>query len=311
MNLNPEPINLNTMERVSATESFHCSLICCENRSFHYHLHWHTFIEMLFIRRGYLTTTLRNNRFVMKEEELLVVLPGELHSSDYDGENILEYICIKFDPIILHSAIPDSNELANYLNLFSYRPPYSFLFNSEETRKARIPQIFNNIYKEICKKETGYTLLIQSNLLKIIVWLLRRWNHDSLSVSGEESFSIYKRILPALSFIQEQYTKDISTTEMAGIMSMSVPHFCRLFKRTVGCSFRGYLRSLRIAEAINLLFTTDYNISQIASQVGYEDPNFFIRVFRKQTGLSPLQYKNSQIFPPSHSEWTYNGVIKI
>ena len=106
--------------------------------------------------------------------------------------------------------------------------------------------------------------------------------------------------MPVLSYMQEQYTKDISTTEVAGMMAMSVPHFCRLFKKTVGCSFHEYLRSIRIAEAIKLLITTDNNISQIASKVGYDNPGCFIRVFRKQTGLPPLQYKNSQIFSPPH-----------
>jgi len=255
-------------------------------------------MEMLFIRRGYLKTTLRNKRFTINEEELLVVLPGEMHSVDYEGENVLEYFCIQFDPIILHNAIPYSNEQDIFYNFFCYRPPESFLINSEETRKARIPQIFININKEISKKEIGYTLSIQAYLLKLIILLLRRWNRDSLSASEKENFSIYKRILPALSYIREQYTKDISTTEMAGMLAMSVSQFCHLFKKTTGYCFHDYLRSLRIAEAINLLLTMDYNINQIASQVGYEDPNFFIRVFKKHTGLPPLQYKNSRILPP-------------
>jgi len=280
---------------VSKEEYFHCDVVRKIHEPYHYHTHWHDFMELIFIRKGYLRTTLWNTKHTVHEGELLVVMPGELHSTEFDGEKILEFIIIQVDSIVLKNVILGSKEFSMiYPYLYSYWPSRSFVCNYKEVKETRVLSLINNIFSELQKKDLGYSLVVQANMLEIFTWLLRR--RDSIVLESEAgNFSIYMKMQPAFDFIKEQYRKKLTTREIADKMAMSIPHFCRLFKKLTGFSFHNYLRFLRIVEAIKLLLSTDKSIKKIASMVGYEDINYFIRAFKSQTGIPPYQYRKKHI----------------
>lgn len=72
---------------------------------------------------------------------------------------------------------------------------------------------------------------------------------------------------------------------------MSVGWFIQNFKLYTKTTPAKYIQNLRMTTARVLLKTTDYNISQIANHVGYDNPLYFSRLFRKQCGMSPLQFR--------------------
>ena len=72
---------------------------------------------------------------------------------------------------------------------------------------------------------------------------------------------------------------------------MSVSWFMRNFKQVTNQSPMQYILSIRIANAVSLLETTDYNVTEISTIVGYDNPLYFSRIFRKQKGISPTEYR--------------------
>ena len=93
-------------------------------------------------------------------------------------------------------------------------------------------------------------------------------------------------------FFNENYTKDISVEDYAKERHISTCWFIRSFKQVTKMTPMQYILSLRINGAISLMDTTTYNISQIAASVGYDNPLYFSRLFKKHTGFSPSEYKN-------------------
>ena len=280
---------------VSEEEHFRCELTRFVYRPYFYHTHWHGFMELILIKKGYLQVTLWNTEHTLREGDLLIVMPGEPHSFKYGGEDILEYYIIQIDSIILQNVFLYSKEFSMIiLYLFGYWPSRSFICNYKETVKTRIPSLIYNIYSEFQKKEPGYSLAIQASLLEIFVWLLRRRNLNVLKPEAG-NYLIYMKMQPVLDFLKDNYQKKITTCEMAKKMSMSTPHFCRIFKKLTGSSFNNYLRFLRTVEAIKLLVSTDMSIKNIASMVGYDDLNYFIRVFKEQIGMPPFQYRKKNV----------------
>ena len=73
---------------------------------------------------------------------------------------------------------------------------------------------------------------------------------------------------------------------------MSVSWFIRSFKEYTGSTPTQYILSLRISNAQTLLGSTNYNITEIAEIVGYDNPLYFSRLFRKQSGMSPSEFRN-------------------
>ena len=95
----------------------------------------------------------------------------------------------------------------------------------------------------------------------------------------------------AVNYFHENYSKPISVSDYARDRGLSVSWFTRSFREYTGTSPAQYLISLRISAAQSLLETTDHNVTEIAELVGYDNPLYFSRLFRKQTGMSPSDFR--------------------
>jgi YesN/AraC family two-component response regulator len=96
----------------------------------------------------------------------------------------------------------------------------------------------------------------------------------------------------AIRFIETNYDKEISFSEIAKLVHLNSVYFSQLFKRETGHNFTQYLIQHRIEAAKELLHDGNNRISEISFKVGYDDPNYFSRIFKKVTGLSPYEYRS-------------------
>ena len=95
----------------------------------------------------------------------------------------------------------------------------------------------------------------------------------------------------AVNYFHENYCKPISISDYARDLGLSVSWFTRSFREYTGTSPAQYLISLRISAAQSLLEKTDHNVTEIAELVGYDNPLYFSRLFHKQTGMSPSDFR--------------------
>lgn len=91
--------------------------------------------------------------------------------------------------------------------------------------------------------------------------------------------------------IRKQYMEDLSMQEMARQMNYSEAYFCKLFKQCFGQNFTSYLTEYRVKEAKKLLAQPTVNVKDVGRAVGYSDANYFAKVFKRMTGLSPSEYR--------------------
>jgi two-component system response regulator YesN len=96
----------------------------------------------------------------------------------------------------------------------------------------------------------------------------------------------------AKTYISDHFANpDLSLHEVAAHVNVSASHFSAVFSRETGETFKEYLTGVRIKKAKELLKTTSLKTFEIAYQVGYKDPHYFSAVFKKQTGLSPSEFR--------------------
>lgn len=93
--------------------------------------------------------------------------------------------------------------------------------------------------------------------------------------------------------IKENYTKDITLTDLAEKYQISVSHLSGLVKSELGLPFSEYLASKRIQKAKELLTDETLSIDAIAEKVGYNDYFYFTKVFKKTVGISPSKYRKN------------------
>lgn len=114
---------------------------------------------------------------------------------------------------------------------------------------------------------------------------------DSIS---DNAIVMHKNTAEAfLAYIEANYGRELTVQTMAEHFSYSEVYFCRLFKQHFGESFISFLTNIRIKKAIELLQTTNLSVKDIGRKVGYEDSNYFTKVFKRVTKCSPSEYKES------------------
>ena len=94
----------------------------------------------------------------------------------------------------------------------------------------------------------------------------------------------------AKQYIDENYMKELTLDDVSRVVNISSYYFSKVFKEETGENFIDYLTKLRIEAAKNLLKTTNKSMKEIAVEVGYSDPNYFSRNFKKYTGKTPTEY---------------------
>ena len=133
-------------------------------------------------------------------------------------------------------------------------------------------------------KQCGYRLLARALLYELLCAYL----NDACSECGEGED--YRRILPAKQYIEAHYKEEIAVSDLAAICDLSETHLRRLFLRVLSCSPTEYRLNLRMQEAKDLLMSGSCGIAETAEAVGFEDANYFSRVFKKHTGQSPSAF---------------------
>lgn len=94
-----------------------------------------------------------------------------------------------------------------------------------------------------------------------------------------------------MDFIEIHYTEDISLQDMAAAMNYSEAYFCKLFKQYFDKSFVTYMTDFRMDRAKELLENVLINIKDVGTEVGYKDSNYFAKVFKRVTGMTPSEYR--------------------
>ena len=96
----------------------------------------------------------------------------------------------------------------------------------------------------------------------------------------------------AISYIKENYIRDISLRDAAGSIGITESYLSRLFKQKVSQTFLEYLRNYRLKKALELMKDQSLRINEIARQTGFRDMSYFSEVFRKHIGMTPSRYLN-------------------
>ena len=95
----------------------------------------------------------------------------------------------------------------------------------------------------------------------------------------------------AISYIRENYAKDLNMAMVSNHICMNYSLFSAAFKEHTGVNFVNYLKEIRIAEAKRLLIQTEDKITEIAKQVGFENDKHFMKSFKTACGVSPSEFR--------------------
>lgn len=141
------------------------------------------------------------------------------------------------------------------------------------------------------RKDYLSTLIQIDNYEQLRIWFLDKITEACRNVITKREEQASGIIAKAKAYMEENYNKDISLDDVSRIVDISPYYFSKLFKEETGENFIEYLTNIRIEKAKKLLQNKDISIKNICADTGYSDPNYFSRIFKKQVGLTPTEYR--------------------
>lgn len=114
---------------------------------------------------------------------------------------------------------------------------------------------------------------------------------EKRSGNGRSKNRMTQAVQKGIELIENRYRENLSLDEICGEIAVSKTYFCYLFKRETGMSFWNYLTSVRLRHAKELLETSELRSYEVALLVGYDNPSYFSKLFKKCEGISPNEYR--------------------
>lgn len=138
------------------------------------------------------------------------------------------------------------------------------------------------------KRYAGYEMRLKAEAYNVICNMIKEYE---LEYVGKKSND---RLKPAINYIQNNFNKEIiSMTCLAELCGMSEVAFRKIFTNSMGITPLKYINNLKISTAKELLLSKSCTISKVAEFSGFHCDSYFSREFKKHTGMSPIEYKNS------------------
>lgn len=150
------------------------------------------------------------------------------------------------------------------------------------------PWIFRKMIQELQLQRVNYEDFINLGLQQLLL-VISRYLCENNNIKTE----ILNEIERAIHFFLDNYNKNIIIEDYAKKHGMTANWFTQSFKKVTKYTPMQYIVSLRMANAMNMLNNTNYNITQIAASVGYPNSLYFSRVFKNYTGVSPTEYRKT------------------
>ncbi len=261
-------------------------------------MHMHNFIEISYIISGECIHYENNNSCYAKKGDLFIINFGTPH---YDkpvkesAEPFLSYDCT-FTPDFLDENLIDTQNFLDITSSFLFR---SMQFSNNDASPIlkltdssfnEFEQLFSIMHQEYTAQKKGYYDFIRSCLIQLVIKLFRNMSSDNNSDQNDNQEHF---INLATEYIHNNYNKKIALQDIAYRSMLSKSYFCQLFKETTGMSFLKYLQKVRIDHVCDKLKSTDESIHNIAVNSGFEDIKFFYTIFKKETNMTPGEYRQA------------------
>lgn len=230
--------------------------------------------QLLYIAAGKAHFHFDGKEIIVPAGHMILYRPREPQQYEYYAKDQTEVYWVHFT----------GSNVKNILRSYGLSDKQNIFFSGSS---LEYQNLFRSMINELQMCQEHYADILEMQLRWIFILLQR---HISTSIKTDNSHAVEK-INRAVMYFNEHYNEPIRIDEYAKQDHCSTSWFIRNFKLYTGFTPNQYILSKRIYNAEGLLQNSPYNISEIAQIVGYDNPLYFSRIFKKAKGLSPSEYR--------------------
>ncbi|MCD7892865.1 MAG: AraC family transcriptional regulator [Erysipelotrichaceae bacterium] len=250
--------------------------------------HWHNELQFCLVTKGIVSFHVNNTEVIVRENQGIFINAAQLHQASNYLNNDSSYICLDVHPDFI-SSFPGSLINDKYVQPYVTNTDieYCLLDNNIDWQKNILDYLLM-IYQEYDK----------NNEFRIWVYLIQIWDllidNYFLTYPSTHKKDHNIRIKQMIEYITKHYYENIQLDDLAKEIGVSKSTCCREFKSHMHCTIFEYIMNYRLIEATKLLLSSDYNITEIAYMCGFSTSSYFIKHFKKKTGVSPHVYRKEK-----------------
>lgn len=261
--------------------------------------HRHEFVQIIYVSHGKLRHSLNGRLFDIGEGDIFVVPPYVPHYYIADSGSKFEIVEFEFVPEFINERFsPHFNE-SSFLD-FAYLEPFLMVEYQLSPRlkltgglKLEVESIIAEVLREYKERQSDFVLMTKSLLLRLLV-LVGRAYRSNISGNGTPEVYIRQRdaMISTIRYVNTHFADNLTVEDISKKAMLSPSYFRYLFKQLTGKSLVEYINYERITKATALLREKpEMHIIDICYSVGFNHVNYFNRVFLRETGVSPSEYR--------------------
>ena len=230
--------------------------------------------QLLFVASGKTHFYIGGKEQIVTAGHMVLFQPKEEQHYEYFGEDKPEVYWVHFTGSAVKEILRSYDIPLDEHVFFAGTP-------------AAYTELFKNMIEEFQTCKVGYKEMLEMNLRQLFLMIQRtRLEKPPLVTTAVQQEMDFAR-----QYFHDHYNEPINIEEYAQSRHTSISLFMRNFKKVYGVSPKQYLLNIRMNNAQNLLETTDYTVAEIAAIVGYDNSLYFSRIYHKQKGQAPSDYR--------------------
>lgn len=254
-------------------------------------MHWHDEMEITYIVDGAAEININLKTFTAKKGDIIVVDPLSLHSLKKDLNTLnMTWHTMVFNLNMVQSLLTDGCLIKYIAPLLNKNNSLKMVLTKEDNGYFEILNTILSLFNTYESKCDVFELELKSQLFHLLFLF---YKHDLVIKNNNEniSSSVATKIKDIISFINLNYSNDISILDIAKEANFSQYHFMKFFKKHIGMTCIDFLNNTRLEKASSLLNSTDKSIMDIALDVGFNNVSYFNKLFKQKYKLTPKDFR--------------------
>ncbi len=248
-------------------------------------LHWHSEIEMLYVKNGAISVTVEERKYVLNQGDIIFIEPEKIHT-------VSPFIL----PLEYDAAVFSPSALSLNSEHFFGRDIIMPIINGDSEFSGIIDGSFNDYDKLKANAETVFNkdsskAAVFASLVGIISNL---YDNGYIKKSSGQISKYSADIKKCLKYINNNYSRKIKLSELSDLIHVSENYFCGYFKKFTGITPFEQINETRVKKAAELLSDSDLTVSEVAVKCGFENLSYFTRKFKSIVGCTPIDYRKAK-----------------
>jgi AraC family transcriptional activator of pobA len=239
--------------------------------------HKHNFYHLVFITSGKGWHEIDFKRYLVKSGAFFFMVPAQVHAWSMSKET--KGIVVEFENLNMFSGDE------NYILTEALRPQADYLVFAGDA-KVEIENLCQSMLEEYESELRDFEILLRLNLARLIILFSRKIKTKTMAVSR---ISKFRELMAEM--IEANYRKHHGPEFYATSLKLTPKALTAKVKRIMGKNMRDLIQERCILESKRLLAYSDLSVSEIAIELGFDDPNYFTRFFKLKTKTNPGKFR--------------------